>query len=177
MVIDPLTIYWYILIGSLVLAILFFLFGDLISHLAIDFLHPLLLLGSLAVLSGSAIILTDYSHLTQIQIFIISLFFAIIAYVLIYNFLIIPISHAEASSAHSAESYYGRIGEVITTIPKDGYGEILIESVSGSTNETARSFDDQRIPQGTKIVVIQVDQDCVYVSPLEDDLKGDYNIE
>lgn len=121
------------------------------------------------MLSGSAIILTKYAALTALIVFIISLFLSILAYILIYNFLIIPISNAESSSAHSYKTYRGRIGEVITTIPADGVGEILLESVSGSTNEAAKSFDEKTIPQGTKIVVVEVTDEFLYVSPLEED--------
>ena len=136
------------------------------------FLHPLLLFGTLAVVSGAGIILTKYTSLSSFIGLCVSLCIGIVSYVLIYNFLIIPISSAESSNAYSAKDYEGRIAEVITTIPAQGYGEVYIPSKTGSRSETAKSFDQEEIIRGQKVVVVQVDDKGVlFVSPMEDELQ------
>lgn len=135
------------------------------------FFHPLLVLGTLAVIAGAGILLTKYTHLSAGIVLAIGFGLGVIAYILIYYFLIIPISHAEMSSVHSARDYEGLIAEVITSIPANGYGEVLIASPTGSRSETAKSFDNMDVPSGKKVVVVQVDSNGVcFVSPMEDDL-------
>lgn len=158
-----------LLIFSLIFSAFFFLFGDILDQFLNEFFHPLLLFGTLAIISGAGIVLTTYTQLSGSIVLLVSILLGVIAYVLFYYFLIIPISRAESSNSHSALEYQGRIGEVITTIPEEGYGEVLIKSVSGSRNETARSFDETMIPQGTKVVVVEVEKDCIAVSKFEED--------
>jgi hypothetical protein len=164
-----LTTYWVLLIGSLVLAIVFLLIGDIVHGILDGFFHPLLVLGTLAVISGTGILLTKYTDLNAGIVLAIGFGLGVIAYILIYYFLIIPISHAEMSSVHSAREYEGQIAEVTTTIPATGYGEILIASPTGSRSETARSFDHIIIPSGDKVVVVHVDAEGIcFVSSMED---------
>lgn len=170
--IDLLTIYWYVLIGSLVVAILFLFVGDILSNVFDSFFHPLLLFGALAVISGTGILLTTYTGLSAGIVLGIGFALGVVTYVLIYNFLIIPISHAESSNAYSVQEYRGRIAEVITTIPATGYGEILISSPAGSRSETAQSFDHINIVRGTRVFVVEVDKESMlHVSPMEDDFE------
>lgn len=168
--IDLLTIYWYVLIGSLVFAILFLLIGDILHNVMDGFFHPVLLFGSLAVLSGAGILFTKYTHFATDVVIGIGIAFGIVTYILIYKFLIIPISKAESSNTYSMLDYRGRIAEVITTIPATGYGEVLLSSAAGSRSETAQSFDHLDILRGKKVVVVEIDKEGVlHVSPMEDD--------
>ncbi len=170
MTIDLISIYWYVLIGSLVVAILFLLIGDILHNVLDGFFHPVLLFGSLAVISGTGILLTKYTFLSAGIVLGIGVSFGVITYVLIYNFLIIPISQAESSNAYSMQDYRGRIAEVITSIPAAGYGEVMLSSAAGSRSETAQSFDRLDIGRGKKVVVVEIDKEGVlHVSPMEDD--------
>ncbi|TDQ36765.1 NfeD family protein [Aureibacillus halotolerans] len=163
--IDLITVYWWVLGCSLAFSVLYFLLGDLMEGVLDGFLHPLLMFGTLAVIAACgllvSIILPDT---TPIWGLVISIIIGIVAYVLIFNFFIIPLQHAESSSTHSIYELEGRIGKVITSIPAEGYGEVFFTSVSGSRNEAAVSFDNTPIPQGTKVVVIKIDEG-VHVSP------------
>ena len=167
---DLLNVYWVCLIGSLILAIIFLLIGDVFDGVLDGFFHPLLVLGTLAVISGSGILLTKYTPINPGIVLLIGFGLGIIAYILIYYFLIIPISQAETSSVHSARDYEGLVAEVVTSVPAKGYGEILIASPTGSRSETAKSFDNKAIAGGTKVVIVQVDSEGVcLVSPMEED--------
>ncbi|GGH73678.1 membrane protein implicated in regulation of membrane protease activity [Pullulanibacillus pueri] len=167
--VDLLSIYWYVLVGSFVIAILLFFLGDIFDGILDGFFHPLLIFGTLAVISGTGIILTTYTSLSVSLVLIIGLILGSVTYISLYYFLIIPLSRAESSNAHSIRDYEGRMAEVITTIPEHGYGEVYIPSAIGSQNETAKSFDGIKILSGQRVVIVQVDEEGVlHVSPMED---------
>lgn len=173
--IDPLEVYWWLLWVSLGFAILSLFLGDILDGLIDslfdnigEFLNPLLLFGTLAVVSGSGVLLTKYSSLNALYIFIISLLIGTAAYFLIYNFLVIPMSNAESSTSISVNELEGKIGEVITTIPAKGMGEVFIESTNGSRSETSISFDQKEIKQGTRVVVVEVKDQILHVSELSE---------
>ncbi len=132
-----------------------------------EFLNPLLLFGTLSVIGGSGVLLTKYSDTNALFVLILSLLIGTGSYFLIYYFLVIPMSNAEASTSISIFDLEGKVGEVITTIPANGMGEVFIESTNGSRSETAKSFDEVEIKQGTQIVVIQVIDGILYVSELD----------
>ncbi|RCW73239.1 NfeD family protein [Saliterribacillus persicus] len=133
-----------------------------------ELLNPLLLFGTLSVVGGAGVILTKYTSLNTIYVLLISVLFGIGAYVLIYFFLVIPMSNAESSTSISVNDLEGKVGEVITTIPANGMGEVFISSTNGSRNETALSFDQKEIKQGTRVVVVEVKDQLLYVSELID---------
>ncbi|MBM7571165.1 NfeD family protein [Aquibacillus albus] len=131
-----------------------------------EFLNPLLLFGTLSVIGGSGVLLTKYSELNGLIVLLSSVLIGGAAYFLIYYFMVIPMANAESSTSISINDLEGAIGEVITTIPADGMGEVFIQSPNGSRNEIAKSFDKQEIKQGTKILVIQVEDQILFVSEL-----------
>ncbi len=73
-------------------------------------------------------------------------------------------SNAESSTSISVHDLKGKVGEVITTIPATGMGEVLIQSPSGSWNEIAASFDKEEIKQGKKVLVVEIKEQILYVS-------------
>lgn len=74
-------------------------------------------------------------------------------------------SKSEESLAYTEDSLKGRIGNVIIPIPKDGFGEVLLESISGRISKPAASFDNEEIAEGKKILVIDVKNGVLYVVP------------
>lgn len=135
-----------------------------------EFLNPLLLFGTLSVVGGAGVILSKYTDLNGLYVLLLSLIIGTAAYFLIYYFLVIPISNAESSTSISVKDLEGKIGEVITTVPAEGMGEVFIQSPSGNRSETAKSFDHQEIKQGERIVIVQVKDHIVYVSTLNEEL-------
>ncbi|QTM98023.1 protease [Sediminibacillus dalangtanensis] len=159
--------------GSLAIAIISLFLGDLLDGLfegLDEFLNPLLLFGTLSVIGGSGVLFTKYSSFHPFVTLLFSVLVGAAAYFLIYHFLVIPMANAEASTSISMADLEGKIGEVITTVPADGMGEVFIESPNGSRSETAKSFDEKEIKQGTRIVIVQVSKEAVYVSTLDDEL-------
>jgi membrane-bound ClpP family serine protease len=64
--------------------------------------------------------------------------------------------------------HVGKLGEVITPIPQDGYGEILLKVGAGITNEIAGSYDGIEIEAGVRVVVVEVEDSVLYVSKFDE---------
>lgn len=86
---------------------------------------------------------------------------------LLHFFVLVPLSSAEESLSYHESDLKGRTGQVITSIPADGFGEVLLTSSVGSISKTASSFDHTPIAGGTKILVIESKNSIVYVAPYQ----------
>ncbi|MFC4402202.1 NfeD family protein [Gracilibacillus xinjiangensis] len=173
--IGALDIYWWLLWGSLAIALISLFLGNILDGILEsvfdtigDFFNPLLVFGTLAVIAGSGVLLTNYTGLGEFYVLAISILFGLGAYFFIYYFLVIPMSNAESSTSISIFDLEGKIGEVITTIPGSGMGEVFVASTSGSRSETAVSFDQVEIKQGKKVVIVEVKDHILLVSEIDE---------
>lgn len=162
------TIYLYGLIISGVLTVLYVLFADLFDfHGAVDgvdLLNPVLIFAFVTILSASGYLFERLSSLHYLLIFGISAVMALIVVALLNVFVLIPLSSAEESLVYKESDLQGRVGTVITTIPVDGYGEVMIDSTSGRIAKPASSFDGDMIPNGTSVLIVQVKNGVLEVS-------------
>lgn len=154
------TIYLYGLIISGVLTVLYVLFADVFHfHGAgdgLDFLNPVLIFAFVTVLSASGYLFERLSSLHYLLILGFSAVASFIIVTLLNVFVLVPLSSAEESLVYKDSDLRGRIGTVITTIPADGYGEVIIDSTSGRIAKPATSFDGDSIPNGASVLVVQV---------------------
>ncbi|TVX87043.1 NfeD family protein [Paenibacillus agilis] len=167
------VLYWSLLILGIIYAAITLLFGDVwdaaigeIIH--IPFLQPAVLLGGLTSLGATGVLLTRYSNLLPWLIFVLSLCAAVVVSTIMYFFYIKSMEKSEHSIAFSLSDLIGSIAEVHTPIPAQGFGEIIIYSKTGATNQIAASFDGIEIPSNTKVVIIDVRDHTTYVSPMEE---------
>ncbi|HWO77361.1 MAG TPA: hypothetical protein VNM69_15960 [Bacillus sp. (in: firmicutes)] len=163
------SIYLAALIISGLITVLYILFGDVLEGVteATGFLNPTLLLAFFTFFSASGYLWEILTPLNSILIIAISILIAILLDTLLNVFVLIPLSSAEESLVYTEESLKGRIGKVILSVPKDGYGEVVIESNSGNIAKPAASFDDLPIPEGSQVLVIDVKSGVLYVTPHE----------
>jgi membrane-bound ClpP family serine protease len=176
-----LELYWTCLLIGVVFTLITVLLGDVIDHTVdgvLDFLHldgvhvlrPLVIIGGLAGLGGAGIVFTKFLMLTEIIILGLSILLGIILAMSMYFVFVKPMQHAESTTGFSVTELSGHIGEVITTIPATGCGEVLVKVGAGHTNQIAESVTHKEIVAGTRIVVIDVAQDgTLYVSPFEEE--------
>ncbi|WP_077617102.1 NfeD family protein [Bacillus sinesaloumensis] len=165
---DIETVYLIGLVISGIGTLLFILFGDFLEGMFPDsFLSPTLIFSFLTFLSASGYIFEKLLSFHSIVIFIISLVLALILVTLLNVFVLIPLSSAEESTAYKEEDLKGRIGRVITSIPVDGYGEVVIEGISGTIAKSAKSFHNEPIPYDEKVLVIDIKEGVVYVLPYQ----------
>ena len=162
------TIYLYTLIISGAVTILYLFFGDFLSFLLEGFINPTLIFAFLTIFSASGFVTEKLTSLHSLLIAILSALIALSLVILLNVFVLIPLSSAEESLVYKESDLRGRVGKVITTIPEDGYGEVLIDSVSGRIAKPAISFNKQSIPYGKKVLVIDVIDGVLEVEQYEE---------
>ncbi|KYC90323.1 MULTISPECIES: NfeD family protein [Bacillus] len=165
------TVYLYTLIisGSLTLLILFFqdVFHGLSEAIPVSFLNPALILSFLTIFSASGYIGEIAAPLSSSVIALLSFALSVLLVSLLHFFVLVPLSSAEESLAYRETDLKGRVGRVITSVPKDGYGEVIIEGIGGAISKSAVSFDQEQIKYGTAVLVIDVKDGVLFVTPHE----------
>lgn len=167
------TIYLYILIISGALTILYLFFGDILSGAmeGIPFINPTLIFSFLTVYTAGGYLMEILTPLHSGMIAAISAVAAFIFVSILNIFVLIPLSTAEESLVYKESDLKGRVGTVITSIPEDGFGEVILESISGRIAKPAASFDKVEIPYGKKVLVIDVVNGVLHVA-MHDELEN-----
>src|SRR5690606_22434968 len=138
------TIYLIGLIISGIGTLLFILFGDFLDGIFPEgFISPTLIFSFLTFFSASGYIFELTLAISSVLILLISFVLALILVTLLNVFVLIPLSSAEESIVYKEEDLRGRVGRVITSIPVDGFGEVVIEGVSGTIAKSAKSFKNE----------------------------------
>ncbi|PJN90402.1 NfeD family protein [Bacillus sp. mrc49] len=164
------TIYLYGLIIFGGLTFLFILFNDIFSGLELpDIFNPTLIFSFLTVFFASGFLLESVTGLNSAGIAVISLLISVSIVTLLNVFVLIPISSAEESLTFHDNDLRGRVGRVLTSVPVNGFGEVLIESISGSIAKTAASYKNEEIVSDTKVLIIEVKNGVIYVMPHENE--------
>jgi membrane protein implicated in regulation of membrane protease activity len=158
------TIYLYGLIGSGILTILYVFFADVVHFDGPDFLNPVIILAFVTLFSASGYLFEKLSAIHYLAVVGISAIIALILVTFLNVFVLIPLSNAEESLVYKESDLRGRIGTVITAIPADGYGEVMIESISGRIAKPATSFDRVQIENGTNVLVVDIKDGVLQVS-------------
>lgn len=171
--IDIQEIYLYGLIIGGAITILYMLFGDVFEAIGIvgeaapgAILNPTVILSFISVTSGAGYIFELRETFDSLTIFIISILISLVIVSIIHFFILVPLSKSEQSTASSIHDLVGKQGEVITRIPTNGIGEILITSSLGSSGNIASSVSGEEISQGTIVVVVRIDDGVLYVEPM-----------
>lgn len=179
-----LELYFGFLIFGVIFAFITVIFDDVLGNLldgvfdalaidGLDFFNPMVIVGGLTVFGGAGIMLTKNTTLASGVVFIIAILLAIIISILVYFFYVKPMQNSENSTAYSIQELSGKIAEVITSIPKDGYGEVLVKVGASNTNQIAASFENDAIHTGVRVVVVEVKDSVLYVSRFENINKGE----
>jgi membrane-bound ClpP family serine protease len=165
------TIYLYTLFISGAVTVLYLFFGDALSALLDGWMNPTLFFSFITIFSAGGYLGEMF---TSIHSGLIAAFCGVIALILVTLlnvFVLIPISNAEESLVYKESDLRGRTGTVITTVPDDGYGEVLIESISGRISKSAISFKKKEIPNGKKVLIIDVENGVLQVEDYEETEK------
>ena len=163
------TVYLTIVIAIGLCMVLYLFFADVADGVAegIPFLDPAVILAFITATAAAGYILEIFSELSHLVIFLISIVISFIFTALLYYFFLVPLRSAETSLTYTEESLAGQTGRVITPIPVDGFGEVLIETVSGNIHKRAASYNQEDIPYGQEILVIEVMNGTLYVQAYE----------
>jgi membrane-bound ClpP family serine protease len=170
-----LTIYWACLLGGLAFTLLAFFLGDVLEGVldsldALDgLLDPLSLVGGIAAFGGTGVILSTTADLSGGAAAALSALVGFGLALAMHFVYVRPMKRGENSTAFSMTEYPGKIGEVITTVPAHGYGEVLVRMGASNTFRQAASFDEVEIPRGMRVVVVEVREGDLYVAPFTEE--------
>src|SRR5690625_7590298 len=92
-------------------------------------LNPTVILSFISVLSGVGYIFELRESFHSLTNFILATLISLIIVSIIHFFILVPLSKSEQSITRSIKDLVGREGEVITSIPENGIGEILITKI------------------------------------------------
>ena len=170
-------VYWICLFGGLLFTVLTLLFGDMLDGLLDgldgldgfgEFLDPLSLVGGLTVFGGAGVLLEETTALDTVPAAGLAALIGLGLALAMHFVYVKPMKRSENSTAFSMREYHGKLGEVITAIPSEGFGEVLVTMGASNTFQTAASFDGEEIPSGTRIVVVEIRDGDLYVAPFDD---------
>ena len=159
--------YMYALFGMAAIMILYLFFGDVVDGVGegLIFLNPTVILSFLTFTSATGFIL---EWITSWNSFIIlAAAVSAVLSVMLYFFVLLPLKSAEVSMAYTDESLAGQVAKVITPIPSDGFGEIVIETVNGLIPKRAVGLDNEEISYGREVLVIEVKDGTFFVKEYE----------
>ncbi|MDF2668712.1 MAG: rane protease regulatory rane protein [Paenibacillus sp.] len=172
------AIYWACLSGGVIFAIVTVIFGDLISNavdgvldfLSVDglpFLQPMVLVTIITVFGGAGLLLEHYTIIGAIFNAVLAFVLAVLIGLLVYLFYVRPMQNSENSTGYSIQDLTGKLGEVLVPIPAVGYGEVLVRTGAANTNQIAASYNGEMITSGSRVVVVEVKDDTVFVTRLD----------
>lgn len=153
---------------GLIYACVTLIFGDSggwLDHLQIPVLQPITFISGVTAFGGSGFLLTRLTTFSTLTNVLLALLSGAIIAILSYFIWIEPMKEAETSTGYSIKQLIGRVGEVWTTIPEGGLGEIVIPMVNGTTNHMAASWLKEPITEGTKVIVVDIQDHVLYVKP------------
>ncbi|ELC8789661.1 hypothetical protein RJV04_004039 [Salmonella enterica] len=163
---ETVDIYVGLLVTGGVLAFLSLIAGDwLESIFCLDALHPMVVASGCTVTGGAGILLLRHTALTTFTVLALALAVALVMSVAVFYGYVKPVRHAETSTAFSMKELTGKEAVVSVTIPAQGYGEVMVCIGAGQTFQVAASFDGTQIEKETTVVIVEVSDGVVYVSP------------
>lgn len=157
-------VYMYGLLIAAGLTLLYVLFGDMAdAGEGLPLLNPAVLLAFFTLFFASAFLLEKASGMGSLSIILLSAVIAVVLDILFYFFVLLPMKSAEASIAYTEESLLGQVARVITPIPADGYGEVVLETYGGMISKRATGYDNEPIAQDEQVLIIEIDDGTVFV--------------
>ncbi|MBP1989298.1 NfeD family protein [Paenibacillus eucommiae] len=169
------TFFWGCFITGILFTIVTLLFGEVLSGWAdtlaghpIAFLQPVVWVGGVTAFGGTGILLLKYSPLGGFLSLVVAGILAVFLSALLWFLYVKPVQRSENSTGFSMKELVGRIGEVVVPIPDRGYGEVMIKVGSGITNQIAAGFEGTAIADGERVVVVEVKEQVLFVTLLEE---------
>lgn len=151
-------VYLYALIIAGSITILYVFFSDVAEGIGegSPFLDPAVILSFITFTSAAGYIFELVVDWHSGVILGVAIAIAIVLDLLLYFFVLLPLSSAEVSMAYTDESLLGQVGRVIVPIPVDGYGEIVIDAVNGRINKRATGYENHAIDYGKEVLILEV---------------------
>jgi membrane protein implicated in regulation of membrane protease activity len=171
-----LDVYWICLAGGLVFSVLTLLAGDLLDGVldgfdaldGFDLLDPLSIVGGVTVFGGAGVVISESTDLAPGTGAALAALIGLALAVAMHFVWVRPMKRSENSTGFSLREYHGKLGEVTTAIPAGGWGEVIVKMGASTTFRTAASFEGTPIPRGTRVVVVEVRDGDLFVTPFDE---------
>ncbi|PEI77065.1 phosphate ABC transporter permease [Bacillus wiedmannii] len=169
------TIYLYGFIIATILTVIYIFFGDIFESIfsfgggSVSVVT--LLLSFFAMLCGLSYIGEYLISFNSILIFGSAFAISFIGVFIMKILILKPIAEAEQNTVQRMDEFIGCKGEVITTIPTEGFGEVLISSQFGSNAIPAKTIGKKDISQGTEVIIEGVQDGVLLVQNIAYSLK------
>lgn len=162
-------VYLVVLIVAGLATLLYIFFSDMAEGIGevSPLLDPAVVLAFITLAAAAGYILELVTALNSGIIIVIAVVIAAILDFLLYFFVLLPLRSAEVSLAYSDESLEGQVAKVIVPVPEDGFGEIVIESVSGVLSKRAAGYENTAIAYGKEVLIIEVKNGTFIVKEYE----------
>ncbi|QKS72409.1 hypothetical protein FLK61_37925 [Paenalkalicoccus suaedae] len=160
------TIYLTLLVVGVALTILYIFVGEVLEGI-LDIgdgaINPVTAIGFVTLLGGAGYILELVLPISSGLVLGLAFILSSILIVLVNYFIILPVKRSEKNMSFSIRDLIGRVGEVYTSVPAHGYGEVIIRRTHGTISKPAKSFDDVPLPEGTKVLIVDIDEEGVFL--------------
>ncbi|TWG29341.1 hypothetical protein [Geobacillus sp. C56-T2] len=165
---PPEVVYGAVLVVSALLTVLYFFFSDVLDGLFDVADHPLfspqLVLSFFIVASAVGLLAEWYTDWASRWIVGLSVGVALVVVLLLHFFVFLPLRSAEASLGYTDADLEGSLAKVIVSVPPDGFGEILISRQSGVVAKAAKSANNEAIPSGEEVIIVQMENGVAVVT-------------
>lgn len=145
--------------------LLYFFFGDMVDGAGegIPFFDPAVAMAFVTMTSAAGYLFERFTTFQSVMILIMSMTIAIGLTSLLYFFVLVPLRSAEVSLVYTEDSLAGQVGKVIIPIPKNGFGEVMIEAGGGIVSKRAVSMDNKEIDYDQEVLIIEVKNGTLFV--------------
>ncbi|MNI04487.1 putative membrane protein YuaF [compost metagenome] len=168
------ALFWGCFITGILFTLVTLLFGEILSGWAdslqghpIAFLQPVVVVGGLTAFGGSGTMLLRYTDVGSLLALMFAMLIALVLSVITWFVYVKPMRQSENSTAFSMRELTGKIAEVTVPIPQHGYGEVMVKVGAGFTNQIAASLDGTWLVSGSRVVIVEVKEDVLFVALLE----------
>ena len=155
-------IYFYCLVVGAFLSIIFLLFDEVIC-LPGPF-NLLVLTSFITIFGGSGLFLLDFEFLSLDWVFINAILISFGFTSIFYFIYLKPMRESENSVAFSIQDLVGTLGEMLTSVQGNAYGEVLIRFGASYTSQIAASTSGDMIVKGAQVRIDLVKEGILYVS-------------
>jgi membrane-bound ClpP family serine protease len=162
-------LYLIVLVAAGLATVLYLFFGDVADGAgeALPFLNPAVILAFITFMSASGFIFENVTGMGSVTILAVSAGISAVLSFLLYFFVLLPLRSAESSTAYTEQSLLGQVGRVITPVPEDGFGEVVIETVNGLISKRAAGLENAAIDYDREVLIIEIRDGTLIVKEYE----------
>lgn len=157
-------LYMYVLLAAGAMTVLYVFFGDIANHgKPLPKLDPAVILTFITFGSAIGFLMETATEFNEWTVLAIAAGVAAVLALLLYYFILLPLSTADSSIGYSEDPLPGQTAKVIIPIPVDGYGEVVLENCAGMISKRATGYDNESIGQDAKVWIVEVNNGILYV--------------